>query len=398
MLSLAEAQKALWQQAVPVAQCDWLPLDAALGALAASPVFAHLAVPPADNSAMDGYALRLSETAEPLPLCGRIVAGRAPDPLAAGCAARIFTGGEIPLGADTVVMQENTQVLPDGRVQVTELPKLGANIRPKGQDVSPGQCLVAAGERLGPVALALLASQGITQVQVRRRCRVALVATGSELVSPGQPLGAGQIYNSNSQLIGSALSLLGVEVQRAWVPDDAAQTQNTLARLAADVDVILTTGGVSAGEEDHVKASIEALGQVGFWKIAIKPGKPFMFGRIGATPVLGLPGNPVSSFTTYCLLAKPFIQAVQGGQAQVPRPRLVPAACAFSAGSREEFVRVEFVHLEGSEAGVRPLDNQSSGALRSLRLADGLVRLAANQTVQPGDGVEFWSINELMTP
>lgn len=393
MLSLAEAQAALWQQAVPVAECVCLPLEQALGALAASPVLAHLAVPPADNSAMDGYALRLAEAFDPLPICARIAAGCAPAPLAAGSAARIFTGGEIPPGADTVVMQENTQTLADGRVQVTVPPKLGANIRPKGQDVSPGQCLVAAGERLGPVALALLASQGITQVEVRRPCKVALVATGSELVAPGQPLAAGQIYNSNSQLLGSALRLLGVEVQSVWVADDPQQTQQTLAALASQVDVILTTGGVSAGEEDHVKASIAALGQVGFWKIAIKPGKPFMFGQIGATPVLGLPGNPVSSFTTYCLLAKPFIQAVQGGQAQVPRPRLVPAACGFSAGSREEFVRVEWC-----EAGVRPLDNQSSGALRSLRLADGLVRVAANQTLQAGDGVEFWSIYELMTP
>ncbi|HMY39844.1 MAG TPA: molybdopterin molybdotransferase MoeA, partial [Marinagarivorans sp.] len=369
MLSLAQAQATLWQQAVPVAQIIWLPLQQALGARAAQAVLAQLAVPPADNSAMDGYALRLSDATEPLPVSARIAAGCAPEPLAPGCAARIFTGGEIPPGADTVVMQENTECLPDGRVRITVPPKLGANIRPMGQDISPGQLLVAAGERLGPVALALLASQGITQVEVLRPVKVALVATGSELVAPGQALGAGQIYNSNSQLLGSALSLLGAQVHHYSVADDAAQTQALLAELAAGMDVIVSTGGVSAGEEDHVKASLAALGQVSFWKIALKPGKPFMFGQIGATPVLGLPGNPASSFITYCLLAKPFIQALQGGPARLPPPRLVPVACSLSAGSREEFVRVEWV-----EAGVRPLANQSSGALRSLSLADGVVR------------------------
>lgn len=393
MLSLSQAQQALWQQAKPVAERCWLPLDAALGAVAAAQVVATLYVPPADNSAMDGYALRLAEATEPLPLCGRIAAGYAPEPLKVGCAARIFTGGEIPLGADTVVMQENTERLADGRLLLTSLPQLGANIRPKGQDISPGQRLVAAGQRLGPQALALLASQGITQVEVVRRCKVALVATGSELVVPGQPLAAGQIYNSNSALIGGALKLLGVEVHHYSVADDAAQTQALLAELAAGVDVILTTGGVSAGEEDHVKASLAALGQVGFWKIALKPGKPFMFGQIGATPVLGLPGNPVSSFITYSLLAKPFIQVLQGGQARLPQPRWLPAACSMSAGSREEFVRVERL-----SEGVRPLSNQSSGALSSLSLADGVVRLAANRAVAVGEPLEFWTIDELLAP
>lgn len=393
MLSLAEAQATLWQQAMPVAQSHFLPLDQALGAIAARPVMASLAVPPADNSAMDGYALRLAEACAPLPVCGRIAAGVAPAPLAPGCAARIFTGGEIPRGADTVVMQENTQILPDGRVCVTLLPNLGANIRPQGQDVRPGQCLVAAGVRLGPVALALLASQGMTQVDVLRPCRVALVATGSELVAPGQTLAVGQIYNSNSQLLGSALRLLGVEVQSVWVADDPLQTQQTLAALASQVDVILTTGGVSAGEEDHVKASLAALGQVGFWKIAIKPGKPFMFGQIGTTPVLGLPGNPVSSFITYCLLAKPFIQALQGGQARLPPARWLPAACPLNAAGREEYVRVTC-----TEDGVRPLANQSSGALSSLMLADGIIRLPAQHHCAPGERVEFWTLDELLAP
>ena len=393
MLSLSQAQQSLWQQAVPVAQSVSLSLKDALGAVAASPVWASLAVPPADNSAMDGYALRLAEAREALPVAGRIAAGGAPQPLAPGCAARIFTGGEIPAGADTVVMQENTERLADGRLRVTELPALGANIRKQGQDVSPGQCLLAAGERLGPVALALLASQGLTKVEVWRRCRVALVTTGSELVEPGQPLAAGQIYNSNSTLIGSALSRLGVDLITCALPDDGALTQATLAELAAQVDVIITTGGVSAGEEDHVRGSLAALGEVNFWKIAIKPGKPFMFGRIGATPLLALPGNPVSTYITYGLLAKPFIQACQGGQAKLPPPRWLPAAAPLNSGSREEFMRVEW----GAD-GVRPLANQSSGALRSLQLAQGIVRLAPHQTLAVGTPVEFWTIDELLAP
>ncbi|RYD93294.1 MAG: molybdopterin molybdenumtransferase MoeA [Sphingobacteriales bacterium] len=393
MLTLSEAQQTLWQQASAIPDCCEVPLAHALGCVAARAVIAHVAVPPADNSAMDGYALRHAEALAPLPVSARVVAGLAPEPLAPGSAARIFTGGEIPVGADTVVMQEHTQVDPDGRVVITQLPKLGANIRPQGQDVAPGQCLVSVGQRLGPVDLALLASQGITHVEVVRRCKVALVTTGSELVAPGQPLAAGQIYNSNCTLIGSALQLLNVEVFNYNLVDDQILTQQLLAQLASSVDIIITTGGVSAGEEDHVKTSLASLGQVSFWKIAIKPGKPFMFGRIGDTPVLGLPGNPVSSFITYILLAKPFIQACQGGTAQLPAARFVPAAEDLACGGREEFIRVE-----NTATGVRPLLNQSSGVLRSLQLADGIIRLAAHQSVKAGEPVEFWTIDELLAP
>ncbi|HEY6529327.1 MAG TPA: gephyrin-like molybdotransferase Glp [Cellvibrionaceae bacterium] len=393
MLTLAEAQYLLWQEAEPLQGTRELPLVEALGCLAASAVFARVAVPPADNSAMDGYALRHAEAGAPLPVTARIAAGFAPEPLAVGCAARIFTGGEIPVGADTVVMQEHTQEQPDGTLAVIQLPEPGANIRARGQDVTPGQCLVAAGQRLGPIDLALLASQGLTHAEVKRACKVALVTTGSELVPPGIPLATGQIYNSNSTLISSALRLLNVEVHNYSLADDSSLTQQLLAQLAASVDIIITTGGVSAGEEDHVRSSLAALGQVTFWKIAIKPGKPFMLGRIGTTPVLGLPGNPVSSFITYALLAKPFIQACQGGKAQLLAGRLVPIAEDLTCGNREEFVRVV-----NTATGVRPLLNQSSGVLRSLQLADGVIRLTAHRSVKTGDLVEFWTIAELLAP
>ncbi|MEY4590990.1 MAG: hypothetical protein RL497_3066 [Pseudomonadota bacterium] len=393
MLSLQAAQQLLWQQARPVDGVYLLPLEQALGALAAQAVLADCAVPPMDNSAMDGYALRLADGGQALPISQRVAAGCAPEPLAAGSAARIFTGGEIPPGADTVVMQEHALIQPDGRVCFSPLPPLGANIRPKGQDILPGQCLVHAGQRLNAVDLALLASQGLAEVAVRRRCRVAVVATGSELVPPGQPLAAGQIYNSNSTLISAALQQLQLDVHTHCVPDDEPLTRQLLAGLAAKVDVIITTGGVSAGEEDHVKSSLAALGQVEFWKVALKPGKPFMFGRIGTTPVLGLPGNPVSSFITYVLLAKPFIQACQGGCAQVPAPRWLPVAEAFNSGGREEFIRVTH-----TPTGLRALPNQSSGVLRSLQLADGLLRLAPHHSIKTGELAEFWSISELLAP
>lgn len=393
MLSLSEAQQRLWQQALPIEGSLLLPLADALGAISARTVSALIAVPPADNSAMDGYALRLADAANPLPISQRIAAGTAPVPLVLGSAARIFTGGEIPPGADTVVMQENTHVQVDGRVLITSLPNLGANIRPKGQDVAPGQILLAAGQRLGPVDLALLASQGLTQVEVMRPCKVALVTTGSELVTPGSPLQAGQIYNSNSTLISGALKLLNAEVHCFSLQDDLQQTQQLLLQLAQSMDVIITTGGVSAGEEDHVKTSIAAIGQVEFWKIAIKPGKPFMFGRIGTTPVLGLPGNPVSSFITYALLAKPFVQARQGGRAQLPLPRRLIAAAPFKASDREEFVRVQL-----SADGLVALSNQSSGVLSSLQRADGLIRLPAGESLNAGETAEFWFMHELIAP
>lgn len=396
MLTLEQAQQALWQQARPIIDTITLPLHGALGQVAAQTVLAQHAVPPADNSAMDGYALRWAEAEQPLPISQRIAAGRSPEPLAALSAARIFTGGEIPLGADTVVMQENAQLLEDGRVLVKR-PEQGANIRPKGQDVAIGQCVVAKGQRLGPIDLALLASQGLAQVSVLRRCKVAVVSTGSELVEPGSALQPGQIFNSNGTLISAALSLLGAAVSSFSLPDDPKQTQHLLARLAAEVDVIITTGGVSAGEEDHVKTSVAALGQVQFWKIAMKPGKPFMFGHIKntgkATPILGLPGNPVSSFITYALLAKPFVQALQGAGARLEPARHLPVAQAISGGTRDEYLRVE-----NTSQGLVPLANQSSGRLSSLQQAGGIMRLSADTELMPGDTAEYWCMSELLAP
>ncbi len=360
----------------------------ALGRVLAEDIAAPIDVPPADNSAMDGYALRQADWAGPdqaLAVSQRITAGSTPVPLEVGTAARIFTGAGLPAGADTVVMQEHTRARADGAVVIRTLPERGANIRPRGQDIARGDVVLQRGGRMRAQDLGQIASLGLAKVKSFRRLRVALISTGDELVEPGKRQGPGQIFNSNRYTAAGLLQAWGFEVvDLGIVRDTPGDVRAALKAAAERADVILTTGGVSVGEEDHVRDVVESLGGIDLWKIAIKPGKPFAFGRVGTTPFIGLPGNPVSVFVTLVIVARPFLMGCQG--ASVAKPRYVPAPAAFDkkGDSREDFLRVRM-----GDDGLELYPTQSSGVLSSLCWSDGLARQHPRQDIHAGDLVDY---------
>jgi molybdopterin molybdotransferase len=306
--------------ALPAMEVQQLPLRDVCGAVLAAPVVSTVQVPPADNSAMDGYALCAADAREgaDLVMSQRIPAGVAPQPLEAGTCARIFTGAEIPAGADAVVMQEDVEVLPDGRIRIPPV-CAGDNVRRAGQDIAQGAQLFEAGRRLRQADIGLLASIGVASVAVHRRLRIAVLSSGDELVQPGEPLAAGQLYNSNQFTIASTLTTMGFDVRVAGtLPDDLAATRQRLTELARTADVIVSSGGVSVGEEDHLKAAVEAEGRMVLWKLGIKPGKPLAFGYVGNVPFIGLPGNPVAVWVTLLVAALPWLRWRQGETYQPP--------------------------------------------------------------------------------
>lgn len=397
-MSLEAALAAMQRRVSPPPAVEECPLDAALGRILAAPVQAPIAVPGDDNSAMDGYALRAAEAGQTLPVSQRIPAGTAPLPLQPGTAARIFTGAPIPPGADAVVMQEQCEVSAAG-VRATVAVKVGANIRPRGQDIAAGSEVLASGRRLQPQDLGLLASLGLARVPVHRRLRVALLATGDELLEPGagEP-GPGQLYNSNRYLLSGLLRRLDCEVlDGGIVADDLDCTREALARAAAGADCVLSSGGVSVGEEDHVRAALQQLGELSLWRLAIKPGKPLAFGSIGDTPFIGLPGNPTSGFVTFCLVARPFLEACQGAS---PAPPLaIPARAGFAvtrAGTREEYLRVR-LRGEGGQLIAEKDPQQSSGALSSVVRCDALARIPVGQVLAEGDSVDVILLRDLVS-
>jgi molybdopterin molybdotransferase len=341
---------------------------------------------------MDGYALRLADwKGEPLAVSQRIFAGQAPQPLAAGTCARIFTGAPVPAGADCVEMQENAEVESDERVRFTEPLRSGQNIRPQGQETTVGEQVLAAGTRLGPIELGLAASLGCASLQVVRKVRVAVLSTGDELVEPGQALGPGQIYNSNRVVLCGWLQGMGCEVVDAGIlPDDLSATRARLAQLS-DVDLILSTGGVSVGEADFLGVALREDGELALWKLAIKPGKPLTVGHYRGVPVIGLPGNPASTLVTFALLARPYLLRRQGVQSVAPLTFKVPAGFAWpKAGGRREYLRGR---MENGRAII--YCNQSSGVLRSAAWADGLVEVLEGRTLVEGDEVGFIPLSEL---
>ncbi|WP_321836020.1 gephyrin-like molybdotransferase Glp [Pseudomonas kulmbachensis] len=385
LLALAEA--------APIRDTESVLLAASAGRVLAHDLISSLDLPPWPNSAMDGYALNVADwSGEPLAVSQRIFAGAAPEPLAPGTCARIFTGAPVPEGADCVEMQENAQVQADGRVAFTQALHAGQNIRPQGQETTIGEVVLSAGTRLGPVEQGLAASLGCATLQVIRRVKVAVLSTGDELVEPGQPLGPGQIYNSNRVLLSSWLTRLGCEVVDAGIlPDDLPATRQRLGELSA-VDLILSTGGVSVGEADYLGVALREEGELALWKLAIKPGKPLTCGHFRGVPVIGLPGNPASTLVTFAMLARPYLLRRQGVQAVEPLKFQVPAGFVWpKPGNRREYLRGR---LEQGRALI--YKNQSSGVLRSAAWADGLVEVLEERTLVEGDWVGFIPLSEVL--
>ncbi|MEN9657415.1 MAG: hypothetical protein RL571_880 [Pseudomonadota bacterium] len=364
---------------------DVLPLNQANGRVLSHDVVSQIAVPSFDNSAMDGYALHIGDAwPDSFKVVQRIVAGEVGQALNVGEAARIFTGAPIPAGANVVVMQEDCRAM-DGQVYIAAPLELGSNIRLRGEDIAAGSVILPAGTRLSPVAIGLAASIGIAELSVKQRLRVGLLSTGDELVEPGQPLGAGQIYNSNRYALTALLDDCLI-TDLGIVPDDAELTRDILQTAAKQHDVLITSGGVSVGEEDHVKGAVEQLGHLDLWKIAIKPGKPFAYGRIGDCDFIGLPGNPVSSLVTFLLLVRPFLLARLACLKLKPiRFKLMAAFDWKKAGNRREFLRGRL----NEQGHVEIYPQQGSGVLTSLVWGDGLVDIAAGETIKLGDSVQF---------
>ncbi|MGK4359547.1 molybdopterin molybdotransferase MoeA [Ectopseudomonas chengduensis] len=379
--------------AAPIEQVEPVVLAEADGRVLAEPLIAALDLPPWANSAMDGYALRLADcNGQALPISQRIQAGTAPTPLEPGTCARIFTGAPLPEGADTVEMQENVELDEVGRVHFREPLKVGQNVRAQGQETRSGEYVLPAGTRLGPIELGLAASLGAARLSVRRRLRVAVLSTGDELVEPGQALGPGQIYNSNRRLLIAWLQRLGCSVVDAGIlPDDLQRTREALGALG-EVDLILSTGGVSVGEADFLGMALREAGELALWKLAIKPGKPLTFGHYQGVPVIGLPGNPASTLVTFGLLARPYMLRRLGVQRVEPLGFAVPAGFIWGKpGMRREYLRARLEH-----GRVVPYANQSSGVLRSAAWAEGLAEVMEGSTLAEGDMLRFIPLSEIL--
>lgn len=400
--TVEEALEFLLAQVKPVNEVEQVPVNQALGRVLARVVISPIDVPPWRNSAMDGYAINSADLPKGtmrFPVSQRIPAGFAGKPLLLGTAARIFTGAPIPAGADTVVIQEDC--LQEGdTVIIQHRPQAGANIRAAGEDIRKGQEILVSGLRLGPQHLGLAASVGVSELTVFRRLRVAVFSSGDELVMPGASLGPGQIYNSNQFTLSGLLLALGCEVISLGIVEDTlAATCEALSRGAQQADLIIASGGVSVGEEDHVKPAVEKLGSLELWKIAIRPGKPLAFGHIGQTPFIGTPGNPVSLFVTFCVFARPYILRTQGVVGEV-NPILLQAKAGFTwekPVKRREYARARIGSNDHGDTTVILYPTRSSGVLSSVTWANALVVIPEHKTLAKGDPVSFIPFSELLS-
>ena len=396
MLSFDEAYEKLLGFVRPVREVEEVDTMFAAGRVLAVDQHSTIDQPPMDNSGMDGYALRAVDVpvaGTRLPVSQRIPAGSVGHELAPGTAARIFTGAPLPPGADTVVMQELCEHAGD-EVVVNTVPRVGEAVRRMGEDIARGARVLPAGLRLTPQAVALAASVGLARLPVHRRVKVAVFSTGSELVMPGEPLPPGGIYNSNRYLLRGLLAALGCEVEDfGIVPDRLDATREVLRRAAEGHDLILTSGGVSVGEEDHVKPAVEAEGSLDMWKIAMKPGKPLAYGRVHGAAFIGLPGNPVSSFVTFLLMVRPFLLATQGASAVAPAAMQLRADFDWPRPDRRrEFLRARM----NAQGGVELFANQGSAALESTVWANGLVDIPADTVITRGATVRFLPYGDLL--
>ena len=397
-----EALSFLLASVAPCCEAEVVALLCASGRILSHSITAPLSVPPMANSAMDGYALRAADSVDPerdLAVSQRIAAGQVGARLEAGTAARIFTGAPMPAGADAVVMQENCERRGEGiRVNKAVLPN--ENVRPIGADIKAGSTVFAQGRRLRPQDIGALASLGLTEVSVTRKLRVALMTSGDELQRPGSALLPGQIYDSNFATLTALLTGLHVDiVDCGRVGDTLAATRDALLDAAGRADCVITTGGVSVGEEDHVRAAIEQLGTIDLWKLAVKPGKPFAFGKITSEgescQFFGLPGNPVSAFVTFALVVRPALLALQGATPASPHSFSVRSGFSRDKGGpRQEYLRAV---LEQAPEGLvaTPLRNQSSGVALSLSRSDGLLIVPPSVGVTQGEILQFIPFFEL---
>ncbi len=400
MISVDQALAFMLARARPLKESESVPLTQALGRVLVHAETSPMDVPGYANSSMDGYAVRAGDAALAgplsLPVGQRIAAGEVGVPLAPREAARIFTGAALPEGADAVVIQEDCELVGE-QVRFSGPVAAGDNVRPRGNDILAGSEVLAAGTRLRPQELGLAASVGLARLDVVRRLRVAMFSSGDELLQPGEALTAGAIYNSNRYTLRGLLVALGCEIiDLGSVEDSLAATEAALVEAATDADVVVTSGGMSVGDEDHVKRAVERAGELEMWRVAVKPGKPLAYGRIDDADFIGLPGNPVSTLLTFCLFVRPFLLRRQGVPEVLPKALAVPAAFRWPRpGRRREYLRGRLEQgTDGVVVNIYP--KQGSDVLTSTVWADGLVEIREGETVERGDLVPYYSFAELL--
>jgi molybdopterin molybdotransferase len=401
LMPVEQALEKLLSSAQAITEAEIVSVEQALGRVLSEDQTSTVDVPPADNSAMDGFAFNSadleSDSVTTLPISQRIPAGVAPQPMQPGTAARIFTGAEVPMGADTVVMQENCKWTDDD-VTLPASSNPRDNIRPQGQDIKAGSVIISRGHRIKPQDMGLLASVGIAAVPVYRKLKVAILSTGDELVEPGKQLPPGHIYNSNRYTLAGQMNAMGFEyLDLGIVPDNFEATEQALRQAAAEADCIVTSGGVSVGEEDHVKACVEKLGGIDLWKLAIKPGKPLAFGHVLDTPILGLPGNPAAVFVTCAIVARPYLMKCQGANDLLPTPiQVIANFDRPKPAKRQEYLRAKLTLNENGIACAELAGNQSSGVLSTASVGNGFAIHPLNKTIKAGESVQFLLFNDLL--
>ena len=397
LITVEQAIDRILSSATAVSETESVEILDGLNRVLAEDISSTINVPGYDNSAMDGYAVRSADCQQAgvtLPIGQRIPAGQVGETLQPATAARIFTGAPIPEGADAVVMQEMCEA-GDGQVTINTTVAAGSNVRKAGEDIAEHSVVLGSGVKLRPQELGLVASVGVAQLKVKRRLKVASFFTGDELVTPGEPLGSGQIYNSNRYTLRGFLQAMDCDViDLGIVPDTLEDTVDVLQRAAAEADLVITSGGVSVGEEDYVRIALEQLGELNMWRIAMKPGKPVAFGSVKDALFIGLPGNPVSVFVTFLLFARPLILKLQGAAEYRTKPVTVTADFDWKQVQRQEYLRARLVEQDGRFVA-RIYPKQGSGVLSSASWSEGLVEVPLNQAINRGDSVSYLSFQGL---